>query len=219
MDREIKFWRQILPAFAERVVDRSWEHDLRVCKYTNADIIPNEVESICDCGRGKVSREFLEVEEWRPFARDVQRIALSPLFFAPCDPVAGKQEVKGVTDELRDLHVAPATKTEKPVEPVKKEQNAIKSGENGTKTMQNWTNPKENGVKAGERNGNGHAEQPVQAPPVAGNGFSEKDPKCNLCQQGAAKKCARCESVAYCSRECQAKDWKLHKRSCIKITA
>jgi hypothetical protein len=30
------------------------------------------------------------------------------------------------------------------------------------------------------------------------------------------KRCARCEAVWYCSRECQLNDWKSHKRSCKK---
>ena len=29
-------------------------------------------------------------------------------------------------------------------------------------------------------------------------------------------KCARCEAVAYCSRECQRQHWKTHKVSCVK---
>jgi hypothetical protein len=37
---------------------------------------------------------------------------------------------------------------------------------------------------------------------------------CNVCSKPKAKKCGRCMEVAYCSRECQVKDWKEHKKVC-----
>ncbi|KAF8457108.1 hypothetical protein BDZ91DRAFT_744599 [Kalaharituber pfeilii] len=33
-------------------------------------------------------------------------------------------------------------------------------------------------------------------------------------QLSSLKKCAKCLTATYCSRQCQADDWKLHKRSC-----
>jgi hypothetical protein len=38
--------------------------------------------------------------------------------------------------------------------------------------------------------------------------------KCKVCSKVALKKCSKCMDVAYCSRECQVKDWKNHKRIC-----
>lgn len=38
--------------------------------------------------------------------------------------------------------------------------------------------------------------------------------RCKVCLEPAAKKCAKCQDVAYCSRACQAKDWKEHKKTC-----
>ena len=40
---------------------------------------------------------------------------------------------------------------------------------------------------------------------------------CGKCGKGgqALRKCARCHKAAYCSRECQRLDWKIHKRTCL----
>ena len=44
---------------------------------------------------------------------------------------------------------------------------------------------------------------------------------CHACQKAAQdttlKKCSRCKKVKYCSKECQVKDWKNHKKHCRKI--
>lgn len=43
---------------------------------------------------------------------------------------------------------------------------------------------------------------------------TEEEPsKCVVCNKEARKRCAKC-TVRYCSRECQAQDWKKHKRVC-----
>ena len=39
---------------------------------------------------------------------------------------------------------------------------------------------------------------------------------CQVCGDVGNKKCARCLNARYCSRECQAKDWKTHKTVCTK---
>jgi len=47
---------------------------------------------------------------------------------------------------------------------------------------------------------------------------SEKSARdyCNLCEEIAKKKCARCNKVYYCSVSCQHADWKTHKVICCK---
>ncbi|KAH8405336.1 hypothetical protein KR222_005806 [Zaprionus bogoriensis] len=45
----------------------------------------------------------------------------------------------------------------------------------------------------------------------------EKFHKCGNCQKPAKKKCANCKLVHYCTRECQLKDWPVHKDACKAI--
>lgn len=37
---------------------------------------------------------------------------------------------------------------------------------------------------------------------------------CAVCKANTSQNCARCKKVHYCSKECQQKDWKNHKRNC-----
>ena len=39
------------------------------------------------------------------------------------------------------------------------------------------------------------------------------------CGQHATNKCSRCKTTAYCGRECQAADWRRHKRECKALAA
>ena len=41
--------------------------------------------------------------------------------------------------------------------------------------------------------------------------------KCKKCEKQAYKRCSKCKSVWYCSRECQVGDWPNHKESCNRI--
>ncbi|KAF8551991.1 hypothetical protein OG21DRAFT_1604998 [Imleria badia] len=42
--------------------------------------------------------------------------------------------------------------------------------------------------------------------------------RCRSCgkQGGSLSVCAKCKTVRYCSKECQVKDWKDHKKNCVK---
>lgn len=41
-----------------------------------------------------------------------------------------------------------------------------------------------------------------------------EDPKCAECGEVATQRCSRCKNEWYCSRECQLKKWKQHKKFC-----
>eukprot|EP00520_Triparma_pacifica_P015585 CAMPEP_0118638362 /NCGR_PEP_ID=MMETSP0785-20121206/3640_1 /TAXON_ID=91992 /ORGANISM="Bolidomonas pacifica, Strain CCMP 1866" /LENGTH=347 /DNA_ID=CAMNT_0006529599 /DNA_START=34 /DNA_END=1075 /DNA_ORIENTATION=- len=42
-------------------------------------------------------------------------------------------------------------------------------------------------------------------------------PSCAVCSKSATSKCSICKAVYYCSRDCQRKDYKGHKRTCKKV--
>ncbi|KAA1466961.1 hypothetical protein DENSPDRAFT_862780 [Dentipellis sp. KUC8613] len=79
---EMRAWKQILPAFAERC-RVSWQHGSN-CEYLSRGIIPlgteMEIDPLCSCGRGKDVEGMERVSEWQAFAPYVTRVALSPLF-------------------------------------------------------------------------------------------------------------------------------------------
>ena len=43
--------------------------------------------------------------------------------------------------------------------------------------------------------------------------------QCEICGKDADKKCSRCKKVAYCSKECQAGNWKTHKYDCQNVNS
>lgn len=54
----------------------------------------------------------------------------------------------------------------------------------------------------------------------ASSSFSPPANKCASCNtletdpEKPLKPCAKCQTVRYCSRDCQKKDWKVHKKIC-----
>lgn len=43
---------------------------------------------------------------------------------------------------------------------------------------------------------------------------TEDKKHCKVCQKEAEKKCGKCSSVFYCSKDCQVKHWPTHKKFC-----
>lgn len=41
---------------------------------------------------------------------------------------------------------------------------------------------------------------------------------CFVCTHNCTNVCARCKSMSYCSKECQRKDWTIHKKDCVENT-
>ncbi|KAJ7822353.1 hypothetical protein B0H13DRAFT_1920193 [Mycena leptocephala] len=100
---EMKAWKQLLPAFAERC--RSWK-DTSNCEYTAQGKVPLSEEMhfdpLCSCGRGKDVEGMAEVKLWSKFAPLATRIAMAPLFAVsylksvPRDPEAGSLSEEGL---------------------------------------------------------------------------------------------------------------------------
>jgi hypothetical protein len=82
-DDEIKLWKLLLPALAERC--RTWKH-LPTCEYLIQGIpaymedLEFEASPLCSCGKGKDLGTFGTRPEWKEFHSEATRIALSPLF-------------------------------------------------------------------------------------------------------------------------------------------
>lgn len=54
--------------------------------------------------------------------------------------------------------------------------------------------------------------------------MADTTPSCATCSKTSSetenlKRCAKCQTTWYCSRECQKKDWKAHKKVCSKQAA
>jgi MYND finger len=97
---ELRAWKRILPAFAERC--REWGHTDN-CEYLLKGSVPLseaiEENPLCGCGKGKDVEALLKVKEWRKFAPYVTKIALGPLFSVSyLDSVGG--DLRSAANEL-----------------------------------------------------------------------------------------------------------------------
>lgn len=63
----------------------------------------------------------------------------------------------------------------------------------------------------------------VSGSPIQGEGADDSDGEDQPCQAcgvfPARFQCSACQSVRYCSQECQASDWGIHYRECAEIIA
>lgn len=61
--------------------------------------------------------------------------------------------------------------------------------------------------------------RPTQSQQSSGSRPTEEASNtCATCQKTESlKKCAKCHSITYCSRDCQKAHWKTHKRDCAKL--
>ena len=52
---------------------------------------------------------------------------------------------------------------------------------------------------------------------VRGSGNTQEILPCRVCGETKTMKCGRCKVVAYCGKEHQKADWKVHKRVCASL--
>jgi len=73
-------------------------------------------------------------------------------------------------------------------------------------------------ITAAADNGGRKTQNTPSTNPATNNEGTATKPMPNVCKvcskEVAGKMCGKCKLVAYCSRECQAKDWKEHKKVC-----
>ncbi|PGH27643.1 hypothetical protein AJ80_00656 [Polytolypa hystricis UAMH7299] len=84
-EEELKVWKQVLPAFVERI--RQWKHR-PTCEYSATSRIPLSVEPhkpvICSCGNGVMPPNFIKgVPRWEMAAKYAVRALISPVYPAP----------------------------------------------------------------------------------------------------------------------------------------
>jgi len=80
--------RDMFPALQQRIPAK-WEHNMNTCEYFMPDIVPpsDDYDSgLCDCGKGKVEKDFNDVKHWKNYRRWMTRILISPLFPVPYLP-------------------------------------------------------------------------------------------------------------------------------------
>jgi MYND finger len=90
-DKELRLWKHILPALAERC--RTWKHKPESCEYLLAGEIPapkgleDGNTPLCSCGNGQLPEKFMEALKIPHLEYVLQkyatRIAISPIFAVP----------------------------------------------------------------------------------------------------------------------------------------
>lgn len=90
-EEELKLWKSLLPAYAERC--RTWSHK-KSCEYAKENSIPLSLEfgksSLCSCGNGVFPANFMQdpntkkdLPKWNTVAKYATRVAISPSFSVP----------------------------------------------------------------------------------------------------------------------------------------
>ncbi|KAK0648622.1 MYND finger [Cercophora newfieldiana] len=78
-EAELRLWKNILPAFAERC--RTWQHS-DTCEYRKVGRIPLSLDTgtplLCSCGTGHFPEGYLSLPEWDAASAFSTRVAISP---------------------------------------------------------------------------------------------------------------------------------------------
>jgi MYND finger len=110
-EKELKLWKQILPALAERC--RTWKHKTESCEYLLTGEIPppkgleDAQTPFCSCGNGQLPPKFMGDLKMQHLEYVLQkyatRIAISPVFSVPYIEDCFMQTMPRSTGGIADL--------------------------------------------------------------------------------------------------------------------
>ncbi|KAF3916306.1 hypothetical protein ABW21_db0203531 [Orbilia brochopaga] len=111
-NRQTKLWMQLSASMVERY--RTWRHTDR-CEYYKSEKVPLSAPGlwigapyICGCGKGIFPESFREDPLLTPFLAQATRIALGPIFSAPCSqPAEDFKKFKKVVEDWIKASEAP----------------------------------------------------------------------------------------------------------------
>lgn len=122
-EEELKLWKRLLPAYAERC--RTWSHK-ESCEYFKENSIPVSLDfgksALCTCGNGVFPADFMQdpktrkqLPKWNTVAKYATRVAISPSFSVPMveeqvgENLIRDQSSKDLGDE-KDVHLEAMSK-------------------------------------------------------------------------------------------------------------
>ncbi|KAE9992238.1 hypothetical protein EG327_009616 [Venturia inaequalis] len=244
-EEELKLWKRLLPAYAERC--RTWSHK-KSCEYARGNSIPLSLEFgkslLCTCGNGVFPVNFMQdastkkhLPGWNTVAKYATRIAISPSFSVPMveEQVGANlspgRTSKGSSDE-KNAKLEALSNLMGDQDKMRSFMKAMEEKQGTQGTSFNGQAAIEKGIEEYLRS----TSKPVPAPPKANKERSEMEALekgmaaliksgqhgCDKCgkekrESGEALlNCAQCHKAKYCSSECQKAQWKEHKKICGK---
>ena len=198
-DEAMKWWKGVLPSLVESA--REWTHTPN-CEYKTEGIPRKGPVPVCSCGKGKVGQDFKAMKKWEEFTSHVTKICIRPYFSAPWLSAQPR-----VVDDLGTRKQNTGTIAPTPAKTKPKTTAAttipVTSPAPAKTTATTTVKTKVETATA------------ATTTPTIHTTTNPTTKECRHCfKKDCMKKCGKCMSVWYCSRECQAKDWSEHKKVC-----